>query len=639
MKANNARVSRVIAVLPVIAAIYFQAVALQRWPIAFLATSVLIGGAWTGRTLAISLTGTVVVATIGGIAGLASMITSAPPGGILPPLLTSLFAGVMVALASFFALGGKDHWAWVGAWGLIAMSANTEPTMATQTTLVGFLALSLLAAATQAEAFKTGSGMVAALILVWGGVGATTYGFSRMTTRLEGVIQEAIGGLYYSSRLPTATGVGDEILIGSRSSIAISQRVLFELSGMSGHLRINVMDRFDGQRWFTSGELQSTEYAVDAEDAVDAEHDSSGGLPRPDEARELRIVLFDDPGQKLPSPAGTRQVRGAKARFQGGWVLRGKAEQTTLELIGDPRERLPSESASDPGLLDVPEFLREDLASIAESVVPLSGTDQGKAEALERFFQTEFEYSLDTDLMGPEHPLVQLIRERRPAYCVYFASAMAVLLRAQGVPSRVVSGYVPVERNPITGVVTVRRRDSHAWVEAWIAEENRFVAFDPTPTRSRQQVLGVSRKPGPVSAFIGACASIARRHWLNYQRDPTGFLLVLATSPVLWALLGLLMCLVFAQRSVAGGGKAKREARSTVSPEVRRVHEQYLRSLRRLGVAPQPFETDDELIERLKKLRGVEHAAKANAFIDRYRKVRYRGEPFDDRLSDLSELK
>ena len=69
---------------------------------------------------------------------------------------------------------------------------------------------------------------------------------------------------------------------------------------------------------------------------------------------------------------------------------------------------------------------------------------------------------------------------RRKGHCEYFASAMAVMLRTLGIPSRLVTGFQGGVLNPISGWSVVRASDAHAWVEAWIPGRG-WMTFDPTP--------------------------------------------------------------------------------------------------------------------------------------------------------------
>jgi hypothetical protein len=69
--------------------------------------------------------------------------------------------------------------------------------------------------------------------------------------------------------------------------------------------------------------------------------------------------------------------------------------------------------------------------------------------------------------------------ETRRGFCEHIASAMAVLLRAADVPTRIATGYGPGQRNPLTGYFEVRQSDAHAWVEVLLPGMG-WMTFDPT---------------------------------------------------------------------------------------------------------------------------------------------------------------
>jgi hypothetical protein len=331
-------------------------------------------------------------------------------------------------------------------------------------------------------------------------------------------------------------------------------------------------------------------------------------------------------------------VRGAIPRVVGGWVLREEAKVAEITLIGDPQERLPREFP-EPEYLALPDDLRQNLAPVAERLTHQVPASRDKAEQIEGFFQNNFEYSLETNLSGEDHPLVNFIKERRPAYCVYFASAMAVLLRTQGIPARVVSGFAPLEINPLSKRVTIRQRDAHAWVEAWLEEEGRFVAFDPTPSGSRKRIVGHSGRQGVISAILGAAGSLVRRTWLALQRNPAGTLAGVLKSPISWMLLvGLLVLLLLRRRRKQSSASADTGRIEASDPLLRKIHGRYVHSLRLAGVAPDPWETEDELIARLSDTIDPALAAAATEFIARYRRARFRGETIDDQLLEMAKL-
>jgi protein-glutamine gamma-glutamyltransferase len=96
----------------------------------------------------------------------------------------------------------------------------------------------------------------------------------------------------------------------------------------------------------------------------------------------------------------------------------------------------------------------------------------------------EFSYSLSAAISDASvDPVEDFFANRKTGHCEYFASAMALMLRAAGVPSRLVSGFKGGERSNYTGAFVVEERHAHAWVEALIG--NRWQPFDPTPGEAR----------------------------------------------------------------------------------------------------------------------------------------------------------
>jgi transglutaminase-like putative cysteine protease len=98
--------------------------------------------------------------------------------------------------------------------------------------------------------------------------------------------------------------------------------------------------------------------------------------------------------------------------------------------------------------------------------------------ALTYFREQKFTYTLEPPLLGRDS-VDEFIFTTRQGFCEYFSSAFVVLMRAAGVPARVVTGYLGGEYNPLGNYLIVRQSDAHAWSEVWI--ENRgWVRVDPT---------------------------------------------------------------------------------------------------------------------------------------------------------------
>lgn len=102
------------------------------------------------------------------------------------------------------------------------------------------------------------------------------------------------------------------------------------------------------------------------------------------------------------------------------------------------------------------------------------------------FFRNGFEYTLTPGDQGPGGTADFLFTTKR-GFCEHFAAGLALLLRAAGVPARVVVGFHGGEFNPYGKYLTVRYRDAHAWVEAWIPGEG-WLRADPTAVVAPERI-------------------------------------------------------------------------------------------------------------------------------------------------------
>ena len=129
------------------------------------------------------------------------------------------------------------------------------------------------------------------------------------------------------------------------------------------------------------------------------------------------------------------------------------------------------------------------------------------AERTARFLRSNYAY--DQRVALTRYPLESFLFSQRRGYCQQFSGAMALMLRMDGIPSRVGVGFRPVARGPRSGTWNIRASDAHAWVEVFLAGIG-WVAFDPTPATTTQaaqaEATALSR-----SAVLGGAASVRGR--------------------------------------------------------------------------------------------------------------------------------
>ncbi|MEX2625918.1 MAG: DUF3488 and transglutaminase-like domain-containing protein [Ilumatobacteraceae bacterium] len=134
----------------------------------------------------------------------------------------------------------------------------------------------------------------------------------------------------------------------------------------------------------------------------------------------------------------------------------------------------------DPVHLALPDDFPSSVTELAAGVTAGAPTDYDAALALQRFFRTEFEYSLEVP-SGHGSSVIEVFLRQRIGYCEQFAATFAAMARTLGMPSRVAVGYTPGTQDA-SGRYSVRGRNAHAWPEIWF-DDVGWVPFEPTPGR------------------------------------------------------------------------------------------------------------------------------------------------------------
>jgi len=111
--------------------------------------------------------------------------------------------------------------------------------------------------------------------------------------------------------------------------------------------------------------------------------------------------------------------------------------------------------------------------------------DFNKAVAIEKYLRENYKYNIDVVNVPEDRDFVDFfLFESKEGYCTYYASAMAILLRLEGIPTRYVEGYIAQDRIS-DDIFEVRQEHAHAWVEAFI-EPVGWMLFEPTPAYSTE---------------------------------------------------------------------------------------------------------------------------------------------------------
>jgi len=136
-----------------------------------------------------------------------------------------------------------------------------------------------------------------------------------------------------------------------------------------------------------------------------------------------------------------------------------------------------------------------------------SGVDSDAAfvdSVLEKFARDPYVYTLKPGLLSGLNQIDQFMFQSRRGFCEHFASAFVFMMRAAGVPARVVAGYQGGEVNPVNKTVIVHQFDAHAWAEVWLAGRG-WVRVDPTAAVAPERIeFGLEEAIASEGSFLAA---------------------------------------------------------------------------------------------------------------------------------------
>lgn len=311
-----------------------------------------------------------------------------------------------------------------------------------------------------------------------------------------------------------STGLSDSMEPGSISELSLSDAVAFRVDfdgavppPAQRYWRGPVLSRFDGRAWTlvprtTPGHLTppgpgGVAYTVTLEPhgkpwlfALEL----PASLPRPagadDEAAGADHYALLTRDQQIIAGTPVSQV----LRYRQLSMLRDRFPQVDA---GEAQEYLRLPSRGNPRTL---EFGRELRATNPDA--------QGIVDAaLAWFGASPFVYTLSPPLLDRD-PVDAFLFDTRRGFCEHFAGSFVVMMRAAGVPARVVTGYQGGEWNPRGGYMIVRQSDAHAWAEVLVGGTWRRV--DPTATVAPSRIeMGLARavaagEPVPLFARLDA---------------------------------------------------------------------------------------------------------------------------------------
>ena len=295
-----------------------------------------------------------------------------------------------------------------------------------------------------------------------------------------------------SPALPLVQFSGDPS--GANSTVDLRYRgrlgkdvVMYVRTGAPAYWRGLVFDSYRNGTWYAS-HSEMTQFPA----YVDSRH-----LPQPSGSQQgtfvqtfrvLRplpgIIYAADPVSSIYFPAAS-----IRRDYYGAWrapePLRPGQTYSVVSYLPDLRPAILQDSrgADDPSLgADTnPGSLSPRAAALARDVTKDQPTRYDQVIALTTYLQSHYRYSLELGhAPGNQDPVDWFLFDARIGYCEQFATAETLMLRSQGIPARLATGYSTGDYDPVLDQATVRERDAHAWVEVYFPGHG-WVPVDPSP--------------------------------------------------------------------------------------------------------------------------------------------------------------
>jgi protein-glutamine gamma-glutamyltransferase len=298
------------------------------------------------------------------------------------------------------------------------------------------------------------------------------------------------GGLVFES-----SGFTDQVTLDSigaiRQSRDVAMRLLYEDTPPPGHemrFRIGAHDHYDPAGiWESGGDHSSviprsqvgTLFSLAPEPAVAWVDVWLAAVPNGRLALPVEASVVDVRALRL--------IRGERGTVSLNRTIIGLLNYRVGMAAGPvPLAVPPSATPSEPTLDRSGVTPR--IAALAGELMAGGGSTAERAHRLEGELSRRYGYSLDAGIRRGDNPIEDFLFNSRRGHCEYFATAMVLMLRSQGIPARLVTGYLGGEFNPLEGYFIVRQANAHAWVEAYVAGDDgepRWAVFDPTPPSGR----------------------------------------------------------------------------------------------------------------------------------------------------------
>ncbi len=293
------------------------------------------------------------------------------------------------------------------------------------------------------------------------------------------------------------------------------------------YLKGTAFDAYDGRSWSRShGPSKLLVEQAGAQVKLKRYPDS-----RRDSLMRIDLEAIDPPIVFLPSDAVALRLLTSQSALPSSRPQLYYGDQATLYYkshnddrglryeisLADAADRKPEEltALERSRYLTLPP-LPDRVAELAASWTANLSDPREMARRVEARLRSGYAYDLDSPSGGAKNPLDHFLFESKRGHCEFYSTAMAVMLRTRGVPTRNVTGFVGGTFNRFSQTYAVRQGDAHSWVEVYL-NDTGWTRFDPTPPSGAAPQSEINGALVVLRDLIEAMGQRWNRHVVGYD--------------------------------------------------------------------------------------------------------------------------
>ncbi len=461
--------------------------------------------------------------------------------------------------------------------------------------------------------------------------------FPRVSGPLWGLPQDAYSGV---------SGLSDTMTPGSLSNLSLSDAVAFRVRFDSDipppkqrYWRGPVMWDFDGQTWFAARFIYGSPSFTKTGNPITYDVTL--------EPHNKRWLFALD----LPARAVPQSATGADFQIRSFSPVNNRMRYEMASFL-DYSYGTDENSMALHRALQLPAGFNPRAVQLARTLRQKFPDDRMLVrEVLAMFRKQNFFYTLYPPLLG-QHSVDEFLFNSRRGFCEHYASAFAVLMRAAGIPSRIVTGYLGGEVNELGDYLIVRQADAHAWTEVWFADVG-WLRVDPTaavsPLRVEAGISAAIPRSDPLPMLVRGDFKVLRQlrftwdlmantwnQWvLGYTPERQRQLLIgMGIDDATWYTLTVVMVALAGLIVVILAAFILRRLKARAHDPVRKAYFQFCDKLQRKGLPRAADEGPVDYARRLERARP-DLALPVGGITQLYVMLRYGAETSNSALNEL----